>query len=177
MAKSFETVGNAKDLSPYEALNRGVRLGILDPVNLIRFQNPEAPDVAELNGVIVPALRRASDFLTGEPVWIYEPPVHPTALILQYIDIEPQTGFLHCRLRGTSWHQYISDPKYYGLWRVHDILHITKMIKSHPGSGYLSPMYYINTIQEAADPTTPHDFIKKTTRKITEIARPRNKPQ
>lgn len=176
MTEQFETVGRAESINPAEALARGVELGLLDPINLDRFQNPETTDTEPTVGVIVPALRRESDFIPGEILWFYEPPLHTSALTLQYIAIEPRTGFMHCKSPGTELTHYISDPNYYGLWRLRDIEQITSMIKSHPGTGYISPLYYINTIQEAADPATSHDFIKNTTRKITEIARPRRKP-
>lgn len=176
MTEQFETVGRAESITPLEALARGVQLGLLDPLNISRFHNPEISDTGPSAGVIIPALRRASDFSPGDLLWFYEPPLHQIAITIQFLGIEPRTDLLYCESPDTRLKLYISDPTYFGLWRIRDIEQITNMIKSHPGTGYISPMYYINTIQEAADPATPHDFIKKTTRKITEIARPRRKP-
>jgi hypothetical protein len=176
MSEQFETVYEAEEINPQQALVTGVELGLLDAVNLNRFENPESTDPEPSEGVIVPALRRATDFMPGELLWFYEPPLYPSALTLQFVGIEPRTGFLHCKSPGSALNQYLPDPTYYGLWRFKDIGYITAIIKRHPGTGYISPMYYINTIQESVDQTTSRDLIKKTTRKITEIARPRRKP-
>lgn len=178
MSRNYEASLNINPVSPEQALEKSVEVGLLDIVNIERINGKYTNVEGRPGSIILPSLRILDDFKIGGQVWVYDIASKPSFIPTTVIDKNIELNLLVLGEKETSEYSSLfppacklTKPYYYGLWRASDIEIISEFNATNSGKRRLGPSFLIglaNTLAEASRGITSADetTIYLTNRKL-----------
>ena len=177
MSSKQEMMIPVRELAPQDALELGVKVGLLSQENKTRLFQKEYSDQPTAD-IILPALRRIEDFEVNEEVWIYDPMHRFRVSFCVISDIIFDADRLVVKnleesnsgLVKKDYSRYIR-PIYYGLWKLEDLNTISRFNATSGGKGYMNPSFIMKNADNFASsflrlPEADDELVRKTNQRL-----------